>query len=71
MSKQPRIASAIPGQRANFGTVLAHLPETAQEVRGPVCRVLVQRRGGCVHQGDDPHPQRPRHGLRLLTPSAV
>ena len=31
MSKQPRIASAIPGRQANFGTVLAHLPETAQK----------------------------------------
>lgn len=30
MSKQPRIASAVLGQEANFGTVLAHLPETAK-----------------------------------------
>ena len=29
MSKEPRIASAVPGRAPDFASVLAHLPETA------------------------------------------
>ena len=29
LSKNPRIESAIPGRAPDFGSVLAHLPETA------------------------------------------
>ena len=29
MATKPRVASAIAGQPANFGTVLPHIPQTA------------------------------------------